>query len=102
MFTQEDSARQDATFAELKEEFSRLQQQEKDMRKAAGLPEGSDVKVNEADITPEVRTALEEAKAKAKREGAARAAQFQNGTASVQAGNGAAVPGGRRQGVVRI
>ena len=101
MFTEQDSARQDAAFAELKEEFSRLEQQEKAMRKAAGLPEEGQVPPDEADMTPEVRQELEEAKAKAKREGAARAAQFQNGT-TANATDGATRPGGRRQGVVRI
>ena len=100
MFTEQDSARQDAAFAELKDEFSRLEQQEKAMRKAAGLPEDGEVKVNDADVTPEVRQALEEAKARAKREGEARAAQYKNGTSA--AGSGASVPGGRRQGVVRV
>ena len=51
MFTEQDSARQDAAFAELKEEFSRLEQQEKDLRKAAGLPEEGDVQLAEADIS---------------------------------------------------
>lgn len=101
MFTEQDSARQDAAFAELKEEFSRLEQQEKDLRKAAGLPEEGDVQLAEADMTPEVRQALEEARAKAKREGAARATQFQSGLAASAAG-GTPAAGGRRQGVVRV
>ena len=100
MFTEQDSARQDAVFAELKDEFSRLEQQEKSLRKAAGLPEEGSVQLDEAEITPEVRQALEEAKAKAQREGAARAAQFANGSSGT-AGSDAPVPGGRRQGVVR-
>ena len=102
MFTEQDSARQDAAFAELKEEFSRLEQQEKAMRKAAGLPEDGGAPIDEASLTPEVRQALDEAKARAKREGAARAAQYANGTSAAQAAGGAPKPGGRRQGVVRI
>ena len=39
MFTEEDSKRQDVEFEALKDEFSRLEQQEKALRKAAGLPE---------------------------------------------------------------
>ncbi len=101
MFTEQDSARQDAAFTELKDEFARLEQQEKAMRKAAGIAEDGEVKVNDADVTPEVRQALEEAKAKAKREGEARATQYKNST-SAAAGSGASAPGSRRQGVVRV
>lgn len=101
MFTEQDSARQDAAFAELKEEFSRLEAQEKAMRKAAGLPEEGGLELDEADMTPAVRQELEEAKAKAQREGAARAAQYQNGTSAAAAGSGTTA-GRRRQGVVRI
>jgi hypothetical protein len=99
MFTEEDSKRQDAEFEALKNEFVRLEQQEKALRKAAGLPENGEVKVNDADITPEVRQALEEAKASARREGEARATQYRNGTASGAAGKPAAGRG--RQGVIR-
>ena len=99
MFTEQDSARQDAAFEALKEEFSRLEQQEKDLRKTVGLPEGGEVTLNESDMTTEVRQALEEAKAKAKREGAARRTQFESGMS--MGGGSVSVPGTRRQGVVR-
>ncbi len=101
MFTEQDSARQDAAFAELKQEFSRLEKQEQALRKAAGLSEDGGELVDEASLPPEVRKALEEAKARAKREGAARAAQYANGTSASQAADGAVKPGARRQGVVR-
>lgn len=100
MFTEEDSKRQDALFAELKEEFARLEQQEQELRKAAGTPEDQEIK--ESDLSPEVRQALEEAKAKAKRDGEARATQFANGTATHQNQTGSPIPGQRRQGIVRI
>ena len=58
--------------------------------------------VNDADVTPEVRQAVEEAKARAQREGAARATQFKNGASSAQTGESGATPGGRRKGVMRI
>ncbi|MCR5814066.1 MAG: hypothetical protein K6G15_06205 [Desulfovibrio sp.] len=99
MNSDELSARQEQAFANLKEEFSRLEQQEKSLRKSVGLPEEGGVDVNEADLPPDVKQELEEAKAKAKREGAARAAQYQAETSSKGA---ASVPGGRRQGVMRI
>lgn len=102
MFTEEDSKRQDAEFEALKDEFARLEQQEKALRKAAGLPEEGNVKLNDADMTPEVRQALEEAKARARREGAARATQYRNGTSSSGSAEGTPAPGGRRQGVVRV
>ena len=99
MNKEEMSARQEAAFAELKEDFSRLQQQEMNARKALGLSDNDSPKLDEADLTPEVRKALEEAKAKAQREGAARAAQYEAASAE---GPRASVPGGRRQGVMRI
>ncbi len=101
MNREEFSARQDADFAALKDEFSRIQQQEKSLRKACGLPEEGKTGVSESELTPEVRAEYEELKAKAQREGAARAAQYQ-ASASDNSGNAASVPGSRRQGVMRI
>lgn len=102
MFTEENSRQQDAAFAELKAEFSRLEQQEKDLRKAVGLPEEGALQVKDADVTPEVREALEEAKARAKREGAARATQFKNGASSACTSESSSTFGGRRKGIMRI
>ena len=76
MFTEDDSKRQDNAFAMLKDEFSRLEEMGKTLRKAVGLPEDGEFVLNEADMTPEIRKALDEAKARARSDGAARAAQF--------------------------
>lgn len=99
MFTEEDSKRQDAAFEALKEEFSRLVEQEEELRKSAGA--FANQPVSEADLPPEYAKALEEAKAKAKREGEARATQFKAGT-GVQAATEAPRTSHRRQGVIRI
>ncbi|MCR5562252.1 MAG: hypothetical protein K6F46_02605 [Desulfovibrio sp.] len=74
MFTEADSKKQDEEFAAIKDEYSKLDDMEKSLRKSAGLPNGYSG-IKEADMTPEIRKALEEAKAKAKREGEARAAK---------------------------
>ena len=76
MFTEADSKRQDEEFAAIKDEYSKLAEMEKSLRKSAGLPDDFSG-IKEEDMTPEIRKALEEAKAKAKREGAERAAQSQ-------------------------
>ena len=100
MFTEEDSKRQDEAFAALKDEFSRIEQIDKALCKAFGLPEEGPLKLNVTDKTPEVLKAFEEAKAKAESEGAARAAQFKNGARSGASANTAAGRG--RRGVVRL
>ena len=76
MFTEADSKRQDEEFAAIKDEYSKLDEMEKSLRKSAGLPDDCSG-IKDEDMTPEIRKALEEAKAKAKREGAERAAQSQ-------------------------
>ena len=100
MFTEEDSRRQDEAFAALKDEFSRIEQMDKSLCRAFGLPEEGPLKLNVADKTPEVLKAFEEAKAKAEREGAARAAQFKNGADS--GASATMAPGRSRRGVVRL
>ncbi len=74
MFTEADSKQQDAEFAAIKDEYSKLAEMEKSLRKSAGLPDDYSG-LKDSDMTPEIRKALEEAKAKAKREGEARAAK---------------------------
>ncbi|MBQ7738716.1 MAG: hypothetical protein IJT59_03575 [Desulfovibrionaceae bacterium] len=100
MFTEEASKKQDETFQALKDEFARLDQLEKDMRKSLNLPPEGDVDLDMNDLPAEVKSLGEEAKAKAKREGAARAAQFS--AESNQPTSTGGVPGGRRKGVLRI
>ena len=55
MLTEDDSKRQDNAFAMLKDEFSRLEEMDKTLRKAVGLPEAGEFVLNEADMTPEIR-----------------------------------------------
>ena len=74
MFTEADSKKQDEEFAAIKDEYSKLEEMEKSLRKSAGLPDNFS-EIKDEDLTPEIRKALEEAKVKAKREGEARAAR---------------------------
>jgi len=103
MFTEEDSKRQDEAIAQLVEEFDQLQKQEENLRKmAVESNRGVDPTVAIEDLPPEFRAQLEESKAKAAREGAARAEQFKRGMQTHRAGSVSAQPGSRRSGVIRI
>jgi len=98
MFTEEESREQDAAFAAIKEEFENLVKQEKSLRESlAGM--GEPLGPNEP-IDPAVQKMVEEAKEKAKREGAARAEEFQRNRFGARAKASSA--GSRRQGVVRV
>lgn len=98
MMTQEQLDKQDAVFQELKDEFARLQKQEENLRKHLGSS-NEDAKIE--DLPPEFRKHLDEAAAKAKREGAARAEQFRSGVTTTTSST-AKMPGGHRRNVVRI
>ena len=90
-FTEQDMKKQMEDFAALREEFSRLESQEKAMRKQLGLSEQE--KTDPATLTPELRKMAEE-EAEARRAGEARAAQ-----ARTAAGG---IPGGGRRNIVRL
>ncbi len=96
-FTEQDMNKQIEAFAAVKEEFSRLEAQEKVLRKQAGLPEEGGEKTDMTKLSPELRKQAEEAMAEAKRAGEARAAQ--SSPAKVSSG---AMPGAGRRGVVRL
>lgn len=66
-FTEQDMKKQMEDFAALREEFSRLESQEKAMRKQLGLSEQE--KTDPATLTPELRKMAEEAEAEARRAG---------------------------------
>lgn len=91
-FTEQDMKKQMEDFAALREEFSRLESQEKAMRKQLGLPEQE--KTDPASLTPELRKMVEEAEAEARRAGEARTA------ARPAAASG--IPGGGRRNIVRL
>lgn len=91
-FTEQDMKKQMEDFAALREEFSRLESQEKAMRKQLGLPEQE--KTDPVSLTPELRKMVEEAEAEARRAGEARAA------ARPAAAGG--IPGGGRRNIVRL
>ena len=95
-FTEQDMKKQMEDFAALREEFSRLESQEKAMRKQLGLPEQE--KTDPASLPPELRQMVEEAEAEARRAGEARAAQART-TARPAAGG---IPGGGRRNIVRL
>lgn len=96
-YTEQDMRKQMEQFAALKEEFSRLEAQEKTLRKQAGLPEEGGEKLDMTKLSPEARKHVEEAMAEAKRAGEARAAQSR----PVRTASGP-LPGAGRRGVVRL
>ena len=96
-FTEQDMKKQMEDFAALREEFSRLESQEKAMRKQLGLPEQG--KTDPASLTPELRKMVEEAEAEARRAGEARAAQARMAARPAAAGG---IPGGGRRNIVRL
>ncbi len=96
-FTQQDMNRQMEEFDALKEELSRLEAQEKTLRKQAGLPEHGGEKMDMGKLSPAERKLVEEAMAEAKRSGEARAAQSRPGRSA-----SAPRPGAGRKGVVRL
>ncbi|WP_300717890.1 hypothetical protein [uncultured Desulfovibrio sp.] len=98
-FTEQDLKKQMESFAALREEFSRLESQEKAMRKQLGLPEQGQKKTDPASLTPELRKMLEEAETEARRAGEARAAQSRP-AANSAAGGG--ILGGGRRNIVRL
>lgn len=96
-FTEQDMRKQMEEFAALKDEFSRLEAQEKMLRKQAGLPEEGGEKLDMAKLSPEARKHVEEAMAEARRAGEARAAQSR----PVKTASGP-LPGAGRRGVMRL
>jgi len=69
-FTEQDMKKQMEDFAALREEFSRLESQEKAMRKQLDLPERE--KTDPSSLTPKLREMVEEAMAEARRAAQAR------------------------------
>lgn len=96
-YTEQDMQKQMEQFAALKEEFSRLEAQEKALRRQAGLPEEGGERMDMSGLSPEERRHVEEATAEAKRAGEARAAQSRPARAS-----SGSLPGAGRRGVVRL
>ena len=96
-FTEQDMNKQMEEFAALKEELSRLEAQEKALRKQAGLPESGGEKMDMSKLSPQERKLVEEAAAEAKRAGEARVAQSRPAKTS-----SGPLPGAGRRGVVRL
>ena len=96
-YSEQDMKKQFEAFAAIKEEFSRLEAQEKALRKQAGLPEQGGEKLDMSKLPPEERKLVEQAQAEAKRAGEARAAQSRPAAAS-----SGSLPGAGRRGVVRL
>lgn len=96
-FTEQDMKKQMEDFAALREEFSRLESQEKAMRKQLGLSEQE--KTDPASLTPELRKMVEEAEAEARRAGEARVAQARTAARPAAAGG---IPGSGRRNIVRL
>ena len=96
-FTEQDMKKQMDDFAALREEFSRLESQEKAMRKQLGLPEQGQEKTDPASLAPELHKMVEEAEAR--RAGDARAAQARAAARPAAAGS---IPGSGRRNIVRL
>ena len=96
-FTEQDMKKQIEDFTALREEFFRLESQEKAMRKQLGLPEQE--KTDPASLTPELRKMVEEAEAEARRAGEARAAHARTAARPAAASG---IPGGGRRNIVRL
>lgn len=93
-FTKENMQKQKQEYLALKDELSRLEAQEKAMRKQIGLSESGGEKFDLSKLSPQEREFAEEAMACAKRAGEARAAQT-----NVSAGP---KPGAGRRGALRV
>lgn len=98
-FTEQDMKKQMDDFAALREEFSRLESQEKAMRKQLGLPEQGQEKTDPASLAPELHKMVEEAEAEARRAGDARAAQARAAARPAASGS---IPGSGRRNIVRL
>ena len=95
-FTEQDMKKQMDDFAALREEFSRLESQEKAMRKQLGLPEQGQEKTDPASLAPELRKMVEEAEAEARRAGDAQA------RAAARPAAAGSIPGSGRRNIVRL
>lgn len=100
MFTEEESRQQDAAFEAIKEEFSRLVKQEEAIR-ATLTDMGETLNPNEP-VDPVVQKMMDEAQAKAKREGQLRAEEFQRQRHGASHAGSGKMPGQRRAGIVRV
>lgn len=96
-FSEKDLAAQQAQIQALEDELSRLNAQYDAQIKSLGFSENELHEALNAELLPELQKIMSEAQDKAKREGAARAAQ---GTPT-QA-TGAKAPGAGRRGAVRL
>ena len=96
-YTEQDMQKQMEQFAARRDEFSRLEAQEKALRRQAGLPEEGGEKMDMSKLSPEERRHVEEAMAEAGRAGEARAAQSRPARAA-----SGPLPGAGRRGVVRL
>ena len=95
-FTEQDLRNQKQEITRLADELSRLNSMLAEQKKALGLSAEEKVTVNEAEITPELKKAMDEATERAKREGEARATQAKLAASSSTTG------GRSRRGAMRI
>ena len=97
-FTEKDFQAQQTRLSELKDELSRLNAEFEAQKKAMGVSDAELAEgVDPATLTPEVRQALAEAEAQARRAGEAR--RTQAALASTPSGK---TPGAGRRGVIRM
>lgn len=97
-FTEKDLEAQERQLQTLQDELSRLNSQAEAQLKSLGVTENELSAALAGEVPAEVQKLMAEAADKAKREGAARAAQG----APATAGSGAKAPGAGRKGAVRL
>ena len=98
-FTEKDLQAQQAQIMELKEELSRLNAGFEAQKKAAGISDADLAEaIDPATLSPEVRKAMEEAEAQAKRAGEARRTQ----ASLAKSSSSAKAPGAGRRGIIRM
>ncbi len=96
-FSDKDLHAQEQQLQTLNEELSRLNTQFEAQLKGLGISENDLLTTADAETSPDLQKMMSEAQDKAKREGAARAAQGAPAPAA-----GAKTPGSGRRGVVRL
>jgi hypothetical protein len=95
-FTEQDRTRQEQEITRLSHELSRLNQVFAEQKKALGLSEDEVISIDPSSITPELESAMAEAKAQAEQAGHASANALQSASSSTTAAHHA------RRGAMRI
>ena len=96
-FTEQDLKNQQQEITRLADELSKLNAMFAEQKKMLGLSPDEPVTVSESEMTPELKRAMDDATERAKREGAARAAQ-----AKAASSSGSTCSGRGRRGAMTV